>query len=138
MLAHEGYLLILLSPAIFLPSSSVNSLNNFSHSIHTANRKNSTTFSVGNHPQSGFLLWKNFLYSKGYICAAFGQINTMGKALQQRCDDRTGTIEMYYKKREEDCSPVSEDYRFAGESSTKERPPETDPLLSGSQPLNEV
>jgi len=46
----------------------------------------------------------------------------MRKALQQRCDDRrTSMIERYYKGREEDCSPISEDSRFAGESFTKDR-----------------
>jgi len=46
----------------------------------------------------------------------------MGKALQQRCDDkRTGIIERCYKKKkEEDCSPVSEGSRFAGEKFTKD------------------
>ncbi len=59
---------------------------------------------------------------------AIGQINTMGKALQQRCDGgRTSTIERCYKGREEDCSPISEDSRFTWESFTKEGPPEKDP-----------
>jgi len=41
----------------------------------------------------------------------------MGKALQQRCDDRrTSTIERCYKGREEDCSPISEDPRITGET----------------------
>jgi len=31
-----------------------------------------------------------------------------------------GTIERCYKEREKDCSPVSEDSRFTGESFTKE------------------
>ena len=62
------------------------------------------------------------------IFAATGQINTMGKALQHRCDDgRTGMIESCYKGREEDCSPISEDCRFAGENFTKEGSPERDP-----------
>jgi len=67
------------------------------------------------------------------LAAAWGseaieQITTMGKVLQQRCDDRrTGTIERYYKGREEACSPISEDSRFAGKSFTKERSPRGDP-----------
>ena len=62
------------------------------------------------------------------VPAAIGQINTMGKALQQRCDDRrTRMRERCYKGREEDCSPGSEDSRFAGESLTKDRSPERDP-----------
>ena len=57
--------------------------------------------------------------------AAIGQINTMRKALQQRCDNkRTGMIERYYKGREEDCLPVSENCRFIGKSFTKEKSPE--------------
>jgi len=59
------------------------------------------------------------------VDAAIGQINTMGKALQDRHDDkRTSTIERYYKGREEDCLPVSEDSRLTGESFTKDRSPE--------------
>jgi len=45
----------------------------------------------------------------------------IGKALQQKCDDRrTGTIERHYNGREEECSPISEGSRFAEESFTKE------------------
>jgi len=45
----------------------------------------------------------------------------MGKALQQRWDNRrTVTRERCHEGREEDCLPVSEDSRFAGESFTKE------------------
>jgi len=45
----------------------------------------------------------------------------MGKALQQRCDDRrTSTIGRCYKEREEDCSPIAEDSRFTGKSFPKE------------------
>jgi len=52
----------------------------------------------------------------------------MGKALQQRCDDRRiNTIEKCHKGREEDCSLLSEDSRFTGESFTKEGSPERDP-----------
>ena len=52
---------------------------------------------------------------------AIAQINTTGKALQQRCDDRrSSTIEIYYKRREEDSS-------FAGKSFTKKGSPERDP-----------
>jgi len=36
-------------------------------------------------------------------------------------------IERRYKGREEDCLPVSEDSRFAGESITKEGSPESNP-----------
>lgn len=51
----------------------------------------------------------------------------MRKVLQQRCDDRrTSMIEMSYKT-EEDCSPISEDPRFAGESFTKTRSSERKP-----------
>jgi len=39
---------------------------------------------------------------------------------QRHNDGRTNTIERYYKVKEEDCLPVPEDSRFAGESSTKE------------------
>jgi len=53
----------------------------------------------------------------------------MGKALQQMCDDgRTDTIERHCKRREEDCSHISEDSRFTGESFTKEGSPERDPF----------
>jgi len=51
----------------------------------------------------------------------------IGKVFQQRCNDRAGTIERCCKGREEDCSPVSEDSRFAGESFTKEKSPGRDP-----------
>lgn len=57
-----------------------------------------------------------------------GQINTTGKVLQQRCNDRrTSTIERHYVRRKEDCPPVSEDSRPAGESFTKERSPRKEP-----------
>ena len=70
---------------------------------------------------------------------AIGQVNTMGKALQEKCiDGRTSMIARCYKGREEDCSPVLEDSRFAGESFSKEGSPETDPSPGGGQPLNEV
>jgi len=59
--------------------------------------------------------------STGVVCAAIGQISTMGRVLKQRRDDgRSSTIERCYKGREEDCSPVSEDSRFTGKSFTKE------------------
>ena len=52
----------------------------------------------------------------------------MGKALQQRCDDkRTDTIERCYKGREEEHLPISEDSRFTRESFTKKGSPERDP-----------
>jgi len=52
----------------------------------------------------------------------------MGKALQQRCEDRkTGPIERCYEGREENCSPISEVSRFAGKSFTSERSPDRDP-----------
>jgi len=53
----------------------------------------------------------------------------MRKALQQRCDDeRTSTIGRCYKgRKEEDCTPVSEDSRSTGESFTKEGSPTRDP-----------
>ena len=67
---------------------------------------------------------KNFFFTT----VAIGQTNTMGKVLQQRCDDkRTGIIERYYKGREEDWSTVSEDSRFTEESFTKEGSPTRDP-----------
>jgi len=56
-----------------------------------------------------------------YPPVAMGQINTTGKALQQRRDDGgTSTTERCHKEREEDCSPIAEDSRFAEESFTKE------------------
>jgi len=59
---------------------------------------------------------------------AIRQISTVGKALQQRCDDtRISMIERRYKGREEDCSSVSEDSRFTSKSFTKEESLETDP-----------
>jgi len=59
------------------------------------------------------------------VFVVIGQMNTMGKVLQQKCNDkRTGTIESCYQGRGEGCSPVSEDSRFAGESSTNEGSPE--------------
>jgi len=66
---------------------------------------------------------------------AIGLINTMGKALQQRCNDiRTDTTEKCYKGREEDCSPISEDSSFTAESSTKEGSPERDPSPGAVSP----
>jgi len=66
---------------------------------------------------------------------AIGQINTMGKALQQRCDDRrTRMRERCYKGREEDCSPGSEDSRFRGGSFTKEGPSTRDPSSGADSP----
>lgn len=57
--------------------------------------------------------------------AVTGQTNTMGKMLQQRCDDeRTDAIERCYTGREENCSPISKDSRFAGENFTNEGSPE--------------
>jgi len=65
-----------------------------------------------------------------WATVAIGQINTMGKVLQQRYDDgRTGTIERCYKGREEDHSPIPEDARFAGESFTKKGSPTRAPSL---------
>ena len=62
------------------------------------------------------------------LYVALGQIEMMGKELQQRCDDRrTGMIERCYTGREEDCTPISRDSRFAGESFTKEGSPERNP-----------
>lgn len=59
---------------------------------------------------------------------AIGQINIMGKAIQLRCDDgRSGIIERYYKGREKDCSPLSEDSSFAGENFPEEGSLERDP-----------
>ena len=65
----------------------------------------------------------------GVCCGiAIRQINTLGNALQQRCDDRrTSTIGRCYKGWEEDCSPTSADSRFTGESFTKEGSPTGDP-----------
>jgi len=62
----------------------------------------------------------------------------MGNALQQRCDDEsTGTQERSYKGRKEDCSPISEDSRFAGKASPR-RDLQKESLPRGSQPLNEL
>jgi len=73
------------------------------------------------------------------MSVAIGQINTMGKELQQRCDDgRTSMIERCYNGREEYCAPVSEDSKFAEKSFSKEGSPESNPSPSGSQPLNVV
>ena len=59
----------------------------------------------------------------------------MGKALQQKPNARrTSTIERYYKGQEDDCSPVSEDSRFARESFTKEGSPERDLSLLALSP----
>jgi len=69
-----------------------------------------------------------------FSCVVIGQINTVGKALQQRCDDKkTGTIERCSKGME-DCSPISEDSRLAGESFTKEGSPTRDPSLVAVSP----
>jgi len=66
---------------------------------------------------------------------AVGQINSMGNALQQRCDGgRTGTIERCHKEKEEDCSPVLEDSRLSRESFTKEGPPGREPSPVGVSP----
>jgi len=52
----------------------------------------------------------------------------MGRVLQQRCDNRRiGTIKSCYKGRDEDCSSISEESRFTGESFTKEGSPGRDP-----------
>ena len=70
-----------------------------------------------------------------YTIVAIEQISTMGKVLQQRCDDnRTGTIERCYEGRKEDCSPVSEDSRSAGEGFTKEGFPTTNPSPAAVSP----
>jgi len=75
------------------------------------------------------------LHLEVLITIAIGQINTMGKVLQQRCDDkRTGTIERFYKVREEDCSPVSEDSRLPEKMFTKEGSPTRDPSLPAVSP----
>ncbi len=71
------------------------------------------------------------------LYVALGQIEMMGKELQQRCDDRrTGMIERCYTGREEDCTPISRDSRFAEESLTKKGHSRKRPFPSGSQPLN--
>ena len=68
-------------------------------------------------------------------CVAIGQINTTGKALQQRSDDgRTGRTERYCEGREEDCSPISEESKLIGESFTKEVSPERDPSPVADSP----
>ena len=52
-----------------------------------------------------------------FTFVAIGQINTMGKALDQKCNGRRIiTIERRYKGREEDCLPISEDSRFTVKS----------------------
>jgi len=69
------------------------------------------------------------------INVAIGQINTIGKALQQRCDDkRTSTIERCYKERGKDCSPATEDSRLTEENLTKKRSPEKISLLGAVSP----
>lgn len=54
---------------------------------------------------------------------ATGQINTIGKVLQQSCDDcddrKTSTIERCYKGKEEGYSLILEDSAFTGEIFTK-------------------
>jgi len=75
------------------------------------------------------------LFICSYTFVAIEQTNTMGKALQQRSNDkRTGTIQWCYKGREEDCSPISEDYRFTRESLTKEGSPRKNPSPVGVSP----
>jgi len=46
----------------------------------------------------------------------------------------TCTVERCYKEREEDCSPVSEDSRSAGEGFTKEGFPTTNPSPAAVSP----
>jgi len=59
----------------------------------------------------------------------------MEKVLQQRCDDRrTGRIERRCKGKEKDCSPISEESRFAVESFTKEGSPKRDPSPEAVSP----
>ena len=66
---------------------------------------------------------------------AIEQITTMEKALQQRRDDgSTGMKGRCYKGRKEDCSPISEDSRLIRESTTKEEPPERNPLPVAASP----
>ena len=66
---------------------------------------------------------------------AIGHINMMGKALQQRADDRrTSTKQRCYKRREKGCSPLTEDSRFRGGSFTKEGPSTRDPSSGADSP----
>lgn len=68
-----------------------------------------------------------------------GQINTTGKVLQQRCNDRrTSTIERRYIRRKEDCPPVSEESRPAGEKLHQREISKKRTYPHGSQPLNEI
>jgi len=70
-----------------------------------------------------------------FLPVAIRQINTMGKAIQERCDDRrTSTIERCCKGREGDCSPVPEDSRFTRETFTKKGSPERNPSLVAVSP----
>ena len=112
---------------------------NGSHSRDFSSLLNISTMSANSQTHQVFTNNKLFMKSwcklsrtlKGiqiFMVVAIRQINTMGIMLQQRCDDkRADTIERCYKGREEDCSPVSEDSRFTGESSTKEGSPGRDP-----------
>ena len=73
--------------------------------------------------------------SEPILCVAIGQTNVMRKALHQRYNDRrTSMMERCHKGREEDYSPVSEDSRFTGGSSTKKGSPERDPSLEAVSP----
>jgi len=63
------------------------------------------------------------------------QINTMGKALQWRCNGRsTSTVERCNKGREEDCLLVSKKSRYAGESFPKEWSPGRNPTPAAVSP----
>lgn len=62
------------------------------------------------------------------IVVAIEQINMTGKTLQQKCDDgRTSKIGRCYKRRDKNCSPISENFRFTRKSFTKKGSPERDP-----------
>lgn len=64
-----------------------------------------------------------------------GHINTMGKTLQQRCNDEgINKTEICYKGKKEDCSSESEDSRFSGESFTRDEYPGKDPSRMAVSP----
>lgn len=71
--------------------------------------------------ENDFLSTTIFFFSQHkYNAAAISQINTVGKALQQKCNDkRTSTIEKYYKENEEAYSTVLEDSRFTEKTSLR-------------------
>jgi len=87
--------------------------------------------------RSGFLSDPEISLDVCYLCIATGQLNTMGKALQQRCDDkRAGTIERCYKGR----GSLTRNRRFyvCKEKIHQGRISRKKSFPSANQPLNEV